>query len=63
MTNGNKKEKGQMTVAEAGHMGGQKGGQATKARHGRPFYEEIGHKGGQKVKRLIEEGEKREAGK
>ncbi len=35
---------GEMTVREAGHLGGEKGG----------------HHGGQKVKRLIEEGEEME---
>ncbi|MHB0937703.1 MAG: Em GEA1 (EM1) [Armatimonadota bacterium] len=35
---------GEMTVREAGHLGGEKGG----------------HKGGEKVKRLIEEGEEAE---
>lgn len=34
----------QMTVGEAGS----KGGNATKARHGREFYEAIGRKGGKK---------------
>lgn len=53
--------KGGMTVREAGHLGGEKGGhkggESTKEKHGHEFYEEIGHKGGQKVKELIEKGE------
>ena len=48
--------KGGMTVAEAGHKGGEK----TAQTHGREFYEEIGHKGGQRVKELIEQGKKSE---
>ncbi|MFB3764288.1 MAG: KGG domain-containing protein [Methanotrichaceae archaeon] len=48
--------KGGMTVAEAGHKGGEK----TAQTHGKEFYEEIGHKGGQRVKELIEEGKKSE---
>ncbi len=48
--------KGEMTVAEAGHKGGEK----TAQTHGREFYEEIGHKGGQRVKELIEEGKQAE---
>ncbi|MFB3764289.1 MAG: KGG domain-containing protein [Methanotrichaceae archaeon] len=48
--------KGEMTVAEAGHKGGEK----TSETHGREFYEEIGHKGGQRVKELIEEGKQAE---
>ena len=49
-----KKEKGKMTVQEAGRKGGMK----TAETHGREFYEKIGQKGGQKVKELIEEGKK-----
>jgi general stress protein YciG len=53
-------EKGEMSVREAGH----KGGETTAKTHGHEFYEEIGHKGGekggqkggQKVKELIEKG-------
>ena len=52
--------KGTMSVAEAGRLGGQKGGRKTAETHGREFYEEIGHKGGQKVRRLIQEGKARE---
>ncbi len=54
------KKKGQMSVAEAGRKGGQKGGRRTAETHGRDFYEEIGHKGGQKVRRLIREGKEHE---
>ena len=49
-----KEGKGGMTVAEAGHKGGEK----TAQTHGREFYEEIGHKGGQRVRELIEEGKR-----
>jgi general stress protein YciG len=54
------KKKGQMSVEEAGRLGGQKGGRKTAETHGREFYEEIGHKGGQKVRRLIQEGKEHE---
>lgn len=54
------KGKGDMTVSEAGHLGGEKGGETTKERYGPEFYSEIGHKGGQKVKKLIEEGKEAE---
>jgi uncharacterized protein len=47
---------GEMTVAEAGRLGGER----TAETHGREFYEEIGHKGGQRVKELIEEGKQAE---
>ncbi len=51
-----KEKKGDMSVKEAGHKGGEK----TSETHGHEFYEEIGHKGGekggQKVKELIEKG-------
>ncbi len=47
-----KKKKGEMTVREAGHLGGEK----VKEERGPEFFSEIGHKGGQTVKRLIEEG-------
>jgi general stress protein YciG len=51
-----KERKGDMSVREAGHKGGEK----TAETHGREFYEEIGHKGGEKggqrVKELIEKG-------
>ncbi|HEY9723095.1 MAG TPA: KGG domain-containing protein [Oscillatoriaceae cyanobacterium] len=51
---------GDMTVREAGHLGGE----ATSRTHGHEFYSEIGHKGGEiggpKVARLIEEGKEAE---
>ena len=37
----------EMTVSEAGR----RGGEATKQRHGQPFYEEIGKRGGEATKR------------
>jgi general stress protein YciG len=40
-----KEKKGNMTVKEAGHKGGEK----TAETHGREFYERIGHKGGEKT--------------
>lgn len=55
-----KEGKGEMTVAEAGHKGGEK----TAETHGHEFYQEIGHKGGEvggpRVRELIEEGKERE---
>ncbi len=60
MAEKDKPEKGEMTVREAGHLGGEKGGETTKERYGPEFYSEIGHKGGQKVKELIEEGKEAE---
>ncbi len=55
--------KGEMTVEEAGHNGGEK----TAKTHGKEFYQEIGHKGGKKggerVKELIEEGKEAESKK
>ncbi len=45
-------EKGNLTVAEAGRLGGEK----VRDKYGPEFYSEIGHKGGQKVKELIERG-------
>lgn len=53
---GGTREKGSMTVEEAGRMGGEK----VKAERGEEFYSEIGHKGGQRVKELIEEGKEAE---
>ncbi len=62
-----KEKKGEMTVEEAGH----KGGERTAKTHGKEFYEEIGHKGGEKgghkggqrVKELIEKGKEAEENK
>jgi len=55
-----KEKKGDMSVKEAGHKGGEK----TSETHGKEFYEEIGHKGGEKggqrVKELIEKGKESE---
>ncbi len=48
--------KGDMTVEEAGRLGGHKGGEIVKEKYGPEFYSKIGHKGGQKVKELIERG-------
>jgi general stress protein YciG len=50
------KERGGMTVREAGKRGGQK----TSREHGPEFYHEIGTKGGQRVRELIREGKKAE---
>ena len=46
------KTKGNLTVREAGRLGGEK----VLQERGVEFYSEIGHKGGQKVKELIERG-------
>jgi len=54
MAAADKKQRGGMTVREAGR----KGGEVTSERHGPQFYEEIGRKGGQKVKELIEQGKR-----
>jgi len=55
-----KAKRGDMSVKEAGHKGGEK----TAETHGKEFYEEIGHKGGEKggqrVKELIEKGKSAE---
>jgi len=40
-----KEKKGDISVREAGHKGGEK----TAETHGHEFYEEIGHKGGEKT--------------
>jgi general stress protein YciG len=53
-------EKGQMTVQEAGKLGGKKGGEKVARERGHEFYEEIGHKGGQRVRELVEEGKRSE---
>lgn len=58
------REKGKMTVEEAGR----KGRETTSEEFGHDFYEKIGHmggekggkKGGQRVKELIEEGKEHE---
>jgi uncharacterized protein len=47
------KKKGEMTVREAGHLGGEK----VKEEKGPAFYKEIGHKGGEKVRELVKKGE------
>lgn len=52
MAEKSQKSKGNLTVREAGRLGGEK---VLKDR-GVEFYSEIGHKGGQKVKELIERG-------
>ncbi len=46
-----KKEKGRMTVEEAGHKGGEK----TAETHGKEFYHEIGEKGGHKGGEAVKE--------
>jgi general stress protein YciG len=46
------KDRGGMTVREAGKRGGQK----TSREHGPEFYHEIGTKGGRRVRELIEQG-------
>ncbi|AKM81997.1 MAG: hypothetical protein UT28_C0001G0186 [Berkelbacteria bacterium GW2011_GWE1_39_12] len=58
--NKNQTNKGDMTVQEAGH----KGGQTTAKTHSHEFYQEIGHKGGeiggkkggQKARELVRKG-------
>jgi general stress protein YciG len=54
------KRKGEMSVEEAGRLGGQKGGRKTADTHGRDFYEEIGTKGGHRVRELVNEGKEHE---
>ncbi|MGE5708248.1 MAG: KGG domain-containing protein [Bacteroidota bacterium] len=44
-------KKGDMTVREAGHKGGEK----TAETHGHDFYSEIGHKGGEKGGNVVKE--------
>ncbi len=69
-----KRDRGGMTVKEAGRKGGSatksrhgpefyqkighEGGKTTSARHGPEFYERIGRKGGQRVRQLIAQGRK-----
>ena len=66
------REKGGMSVREAGRKGGEKvrderghafyeeigrkGGETIRDTRGHEFYEEIGHKGGRRVRELIEAG-------
>ncbi|HEY9723097.1 MAG TPA: KGG domain-containing protein [Oscillatoriaceae cyanobacterium] len=64
MAERDKEGTGEMTVREAGHLGGEKGGhkggEATLNKYGPEFYSEIGHKGGEKVRELVEEGKQAE---
>ncbi|MDA8217059.1 MAG: hypothetical protein M0Z94_05510 [Dehalococcoidales bacterium] len=57
------KDKGEMTVEQAGRKGGLKVSQ----KYGRGFYEEIGRKGGEiggpRVRDLIKRGKRSEAGR
>lgn len=53
-------EKGKMTVAEAGHKGGKKGGMTTRKKYGRKFYQKIGKIGGQRIRELVKAGKKKE---
>jgi len=54
------RKKGEMSVEEAGRLGGLKGGRKTADTHGRDFYEEIGTKGGHRVRELVNEGKEHE---
>ncbi len=48
------KQKGSMSVGEAG----KKGGETRKQELGHEGYQELGQKGGQRVRELVEEGKK-----
>jgi general stress protein YciG len=56
------RQPGDMSVREAGRLGGltggRKGGLAVKAERGIEFYQEIGRLGGQRVRELIAAGRK-----